>query len=944
MANFKDKSIEFLEKLRELSEQEESSKKKLLDKLKNSGYTKTGKPRISRELRDEVEEFTYKHRNSPTIKSPNRIDTSRSLLKEAIEKDSNYRPKPEYTTETGMRVKGKQPSALDRAFSDIQKKVTANKKGNYDKSIGGFKKSLIEDQYDTSPKNFFKRIIKDEKGSAGSNYKKPKKVVENMEDNILKKIYEDLKAAMGEKEAEKQIKSVSSTPIEDRYGVKVKPGSKEEEFIKKYKKKSLAGGKMDLGDEVRGLARETEQIADDLPVYEQFKELADADDAEDTFKRYMDFTEEASKKAGKQLGPEDLKPVKQMPGTVASQMERELTGEASKKLSPYIKKVTGELDKSIIPHAGGGGGGVFDDILASFRRVPKRPLAKALAGTAGGLAGAAAAEIALPEDLNVDADYRPQATTAESNISNIEDLNTAGMTDVEILSNMSGPIDEDKLYEKLLADRLASYDFPPQKDDGTGNYEAMAEEVRRKAKYIAEKSKQTPTDKDPFVSNMSIDPKLKAKSQQMYPEEVGRAEIAKAGTDVLGLLNEANYRMDPLQSSEYDEESQWEDVADEPAGDALADKSDKSSDWTSRRRGLASLYEKGLAQARGAESEQNLMNALLRAGIQAGAGIAGIKADYSGVDALDKTKRDFEGDYTKSLALEKESEKEEKRLQKEDLLRNPPDAIKPLLEKYGAGMTLEMLDKLGVNTSQLLAAQYRDEIEKKKIEAQTAKDDKKKDSFLIKQQNDFLDKRKRELNKLYDTMQTSQKNVRAIKTVLADIEAGERPGPRDVELLFKFIKAFDPESVVRESEIALAKSATSFMEGLKVWTKNKLKGALLSPDFRKAVLSAAEVAAELEGDHFKKQKASGFDMANRLGIEPGEYNKLVFGDVDLGTFAGYGKQSKDSKSQMTTAEAKEKYQGRTFSQADLEKVAGDDIEKQKKYRDFWTGLGMKEAK
>jgi len=85
-----------------------------------------------------------------------------------------------------------------------------------------------------------------------------------------------------------------------------------------------------------------------------------------------------------------------------------------------------------------------------------------------------------------------------------------------------------------------------------------------------------------------------------------------------------------------------------------------------------------------------------------------------------------------------------------------------------------------------------------------------------------------------------------IKTLVnrAEKEGRTLKGPQDISIVFKFMKALDPESVVREGEFATAADAGGVPVKITNFYNKIIEGQLLTPELRDSFISAARDSVE----------------------------------------------------------------------------------------------------
>lgn len=124
----------------------------------------------------------------------------------------------------------------------------------------------------------------------------------------------------------------------------------------------------------------------------------------------------------------------------------------------------------------------------------------------------------------------------------------------------------------------------------------------------------------------------------------------------------------------------------------------------------------------------------------------------------------------------------------------------------------------------------RDELEMRLAMAAQQKQD-QKDLKMDDKKNKFIQDAQKVTAKEFEKLQKVENAFDAIEQA-----KGDKMGAADVSILYNFIKSQDPESVVREGEIALGQRGMSLGGRLRVMTLGQLSGELLDPQFRKDVM------------------------------------------------------------------------------------------------------------
>lgn len=231
-----------------------------------------------------------------------------------------------------------------------------------------------------------------------------------------------------------------------------------------------------------------------------------------------------------------------------------------------------------------------------------------------------------------------------------------------------------------------------------------------------------------------------------------------------------------------------------------------------------------LKAAQERQGDLDLIDNMLRAGTTIGSSIARTKADYSPIDALQKqNSREVE-----NVKQRMASQKENTELTDDKTLRDPKSdvskAFRSALDKLGIPYTEKTTawdaKALGINPQNLL---MQDRALEKQMKLMERKEQKEKDSFVTGAQKSLM--------KPYQSYQ----KVATARSSLDGYLKGEPSGPKDIAILYDFIKGLDPDSAVKEGEIELGKSAMSLMEQYGIKAKKLTNSDVLSPKFRSAI-------------------------------------------------------------------------------------------------------------
>jgi hypothetical protein len=284
-------------------------------------------------------------------------------------------------------------------------------------------------------------------------------------------------------------------------------------------------------------------------------------------------------------------------------------------------------------------------------------------------------------------------------------------------------------------------------------------------------------------------------------------------------------------------------------------------------------YLSMLKAAQQGQNDQDLINNMLRAGTTIGSAIAGTKADYSGVDAL--AKQSGKGvDNVKGLMTadmdSKKLKKVQQELDDEKTLRDPNSnaskAFKSVMSKLGMQFdpkTTSAWDAkaVGINPQNFLMHEKTIEASKVKADAKSKKD---VDGFVTGAQK-----------MLQKPFQQYQKVANARNSLQSYLQGGSS-GPKDVAILYDFIKGLDPESAVREGEISLGQSAMSIFDKYGIKAKKLTKGDILSPAFRQAISGIMDMKETQAKESYTQLAQPFLFEAAKRGIPEEDYARFDY--------------------------------------------------------------------
>jgi hypothetical protein len=185
-----------------------------------------------------------------------------------------------------------------------------------------------------------------------------------------------------------------------------------------------------------------------------------------------------------------------------------------------------------------------------------------------------------------------------------------------------------------------------------------------------------------------------------------------------------------------------------------------------------------------------------------------------------------------------------------------------------------------INLSNMLtqfeAAQTRIEVAKLKAEEEKKKNEDRKsekDSKIRQTFRKAIDDYNKE-TRMIDGLVT-------YKTIKDTLDKKQFSGIDDIKTLYSMIKALDPESVVRESEVELMKMGESGFARIRNMPRRFFKGDIFSDDYRKKLISRMGKMVNDNVSKFRIRSKGLFDEMRREGYEPEDFlsEELPLSDI-----------------------------------------------------------------
>jgi hypothetical protein len=283
------------------------------------------------------------------------------------------------------------------------------------------------------------------------------------------------------------------------------------------------------------------------------------------------------------------------------------------------------------------------------------------------------------------------------------------------------------------------------------------------------------------------------------------------------------------------------------------------------------LADKAAMQA---EDERDNAN-LLRASENITAGFLYGKPDYSSSDARKKDADRFLDQAKVKIGASKEDqayEKIQKEFQDEDKLRDPnSDSSKmtrQVLARYGLNVkTAKEAKDAGINVQNILLQEMA-ATKAKELAEITA------NGKSTKKASDFVKGAQKQLLKPFQDYQKVDSAYRSIEAFSNDTKT--QAGPKDVAMLYDFIKTLDPGSVVREGEISLSRQGMSQLEALGLSVNRITKSDLLTPSFRQGIAQIAKTKRDQAFENYNQIAQPYIQEAESQGLDPSEFGRFNY--------------------------------------------------------------------
>lgn len=285
-------------------------------------------------------------------------------------------------------------------------------------------------------------------------------------------------------------------------------------------------------------------------------------------------------------------------------------------------------------------------------------------------------------------------------------------------------------------------------------------------------------------------------------------------------------------------------------------------------------YVNQLKAAQEKDARQQIINDITASAERLGSGLSRTAVDKDYIKDAQSKDKDKNVNNLKTLMSadmdQKKLKKVQSELDDEAKLRDPKSDVSTAFRQALAKLGIKHTDKtsaadakaMGINIQNLL-------MQDKALAAQQGKLDKA-----------ASDKAKAFKMGAYKVLQKPfsdyQKVAQAYDSVSALNDHLSQPnGAKDIQTLYSFIKGLDPQSSVKEGEIALSQQGISAFDKLGIKAKNLTTGQILSPTFRKQIIEVLKTQKDLAEKDYQDKVAPLFLQGADYGLTEEDY-----GDID----------------------------------------------------------------
>lgn len=322
--------------------------------------------------------------------------------------------------------------------------------------------------------------------------------------------------------------------------------------------------------------------------------------------------------------------------------------------------------------------------------------------------------------------------------------------------------------------------------------------------------------------------------------------------------------------------------------------------------GQPSLLDRLMA-AQEAKNRDQTLDVLLRAGIQAGTAISGqgnVAPNYAIADAIKGNIGSEIEDLKQETQFQKIAQQQDddakRRSKTSEISEAARQSVASQLRRMGneaAAKSIEdrklsyqdLRDLYGeTNLSNMLTAY---EAQQNRLAIAQERSAGKVDDAAAKAEDKITRLRQnlRKELKDYDEKTGLITSLTTYESLKDRLDKGQFSGIDDVRALYTMIKALDPTSVVRESEVELLQMSNSQFSKIMNTPKRFFKGDIFDPKYRKQLVAKLGAMAQDNVKAFRRKSAGTFKEIERQGLNPEEF---LSDELPIDNILGRGEAAK----------------------------------------------------
>jgi hypothetical protein len=138
----------------------------------------------------------------------------------------------------------------------------------------------------------------------------------------------------------------------------------------------------------------------------------------------------------------------------------------------------------------------------------------------------------------------------------------------------------------------------------------------------------------------------------------------------------------------------------------------------------------------------------------------------------------------------------------------------------------------------------------------------------------FITGARTQLKQPYEKFQKVNSTYQTLEKLANDPSI--KPGPKDIAMMYEFIKSLDPASAVREGEIALMKQGYSRAEAFELNFKKIMNSDILNPSFRQSMVDIAKMKRDQVEQEYRELSNTYRNNAVNIGLNEDQMKQFDF--------------------------------------------------------------------